>query len=274
MTAETAETGPGAPSGQPLAGIKVLDFSTLLPGPLASLILAEAGAEVIKLEKPGGEEMRHYAPRWGKESASFTLLNRGKKCLAIDLKDPEALAALRPLIEEADVLVEQFRPGVMDRLGLGYAALSEINPRLVYCSVSGYGATGPKARTAGHDLNYLGDSGILSLSSGDAARPTLPPVLAADIAGGSYPAVINILLALLQREKTGRGAHLDIAMCENLLPFAFWALAEGQVTGQWPGNGDGLLTGGSPRYQLYPTADGRLLAAAPWRTNSGRISVR
>ena len=242
----------------------MLDFSTLLPGPLATLLLAEAGAEVVKLERPGsGEDMRHYAPRWGKESASFALLNRGKKSLALDLKDPAQRDVLTPLIAEADVLVEQFRPGVMERLGLGYAALAEINPRLIYCSITGYGATGPKAQTAGHDLNYLGDSGLLSLSHGDGAKPTVPPLLAGDIAGGSYPAVINILLALLQREKTGRGTHLDVAMSENLLPFAFWALAEGQVTGQWPGSGDSLLTGGSPRYQLYPTADGRLLAAAP-----------
>jgi alpha-methylacyl-CoA racemase len=248
---------------QPLAGVKVLDFSTLLPGPLAGLMLAEAGAEVVKIERPEmGEEMRHYEPKWGRDAVSFALLNRGKKSLAIDLKDPSQLARLEPLLSDADVLIEQFRPGVMDRLGLGYEALSVLNPRLVYCSITGYGQTGAKAGAAGHDLNYIGDAGLLGLSLGDPERPTLPPVLAADLAGGSYPAVVNILLALIQRERTGRGTHLDIAMTDNLFMLMPWALGQGLATGRWPVSGNELLTGGSPRYQIYPTADGRHVAVA------------
>lgn len=247
-----------------LADIRVLDFSTLLPGPMATLLLAEAGAEVIKIERPGtGEEMRGYQPRWGADSVNFQMLNRGKRSVALDLKDPAARARLRPLIETADVLVEQFRPGVMARLGLGYGDVRAINPRLVYCSITGYGQDGPKAGRAGHDLNYIGDAGLLALGHGPAEAPVVPPALIADIAGGAWPAVINILLALRARESTGAGCHLDIAMAEGVLPFAFWALGEGQVTGRWPGSGAGLLAGGSPRYRLYPTADGRLLAAAP-----------
>ncbi len=248
---------------KPLDGIKVLDFSTLLPGPMAGLILAEAGAEVIKIERPGGEDMRAYAPAWGKEAVNFALLNRGKKSLAVNLKDPAERLRLEPLIAEADVLLEQFRPGVMQRLGLGYEAVKAINPRLIYCAITGYGASGPKQAVAGHDLNYIGDAGLLSLSRGSIQGPVLPPALIADIAGGTYPAVMNILLALLQRERSGEGAFLDIAMTDGLFTFQYWAQGQGFATGSWPGSGDGLVTGGSPRYRLYPTKDGRLLAAAP-----------
>lgn len=248
----------------PLKDIRVLDFSTLLPGPMATLFLAEAGAEVIKIERPGrGEEMRGYDPKWGQDSANFAMLNRGKKSLALDLKDPGQRARLVPLLKEADIIVEQFRPGVMDRLGLSYEDIAAINPRIIYCSITGYGQSGPKAARAGHDLNYIGDSGLLALSCGGPQAPVLPPALIADIAGGTYPAVFNILLALRDRDRTGKGAHLDISMSDNLFPFMYWALAEGQATGQWPGNGDALVTGGSPRYRLYPTSDGRFVAAAP-----------
>lgn len=249
---------------RPLEDILVLDFSTLLPGPMATLMLAEAGAEVIKVERPdGGDPMRAYAPAWGRDGANFALLNRGKKSLVLDLKDKRDRAKLDPLIEKADVLVEQFRPGVMKRLGLDYEALSAINPKLVYCSISGYGQAGPMSQVAGHDLNYIGDVGLLSLSYGDAERPVVPPALVADIAAGAHPAFSNILLALLERGRTGRGRHLDIAIADNLFHLVYWALAQGLVTGEWPGNGDGLVTGGTPRYRLYTTRDRRLVAAAP-----------
>src|SRR5258705_677588 len=150
----------------PLADVRVLDFSTLLPGPLATLLLAEAGAEVIKIERPGrGDEMRSYAPKFGADSVNFALLNRGKRSIAIDLKDKTAIGKLQPLLESADVVVEQFRPGVMDRLGLGYEALSTINPRLIYCAITGYGQHGPRADTAAHGLNYIADSGILACAA-------------------------------------------------------------------------------------------------------------
>ncbi|MEP4561715.1 MAG: CaiB/BaiF CoA-transferase family protein, partial [Nitratireductor sp.] len=166
---------------QPLDDILVLDFSTLLPGPMATLMLAEAGAEVIKFERPGtGEGARHANPKLNGESIGFAVLNHGKRSVAIDLKAEGAVESLRPLIENADVLVEQFRPGVMDRLGLGYDTLRRINPGLIYCSITGYGQTGPKAASAGHDLNYAGDSGVLSLSRGPDDHPTMPSGLIAD----------------------------------------------------------------------------------------------
>ena len=248
---------------QPLSGLRVLDFSTLLPGPLCSLLLAEAGAEVIKLERPErGDEMRSYEPKAGVDSANFVLLNRGKHSVSIDLKSPDALAMLTPSLKEADVLIEQFRPGVMDRLGLGYEALSKINPRLIYCSITGFGQYGPRAKEAAHDLNYVAASGTLSLTAGSDGAPVLPPALIADIAGGTYPAMINILLALRQRDQTGKGMHLDVAMADNLFTFQYWGLGNGAL-GQWPGTAGDLVTGGTPRYQIYRTADNAYLAAAP-----------
>ncbi len=238
----------------PLAGITVLDFSTLLPGPLCTLMLAEAGARVIKIERPGGEDMRGFPPAVGGVSAPFAALNGGKESLVLDLKAPEAREALRPLVEGADVLVEQFRPGVMERLGLGYEALSAINPRLVYCSITGYGQAGPRAAEAGHDINYQAVTGLLSLS------PGMPAALVADIAGGAMPAVMNILLALRQRDLTGRGGRLDVAMADAMFTFAWYALAEAAATGRPPGPHENLLAGGSSRYALYPTRDGRFLA--------------
>ena len=248
----------------PLDGVKVIDFSTLLPGPMATLFLAEAGAEVIKVERPGtGEDMRHYAPLWGGESINFAMLNRGKKSVAVDLKNVAERERLHPLIESAEVLVEQFRPGVMKRLELDYAAVSRINPGIIYCSISGYGQDGPKRDRAGHDVNYIGDAGLLSLSMGNAHTPVVPPGLIADIAGGSYPAVLNILLALRNKDRTGEGAYLDIAMTDGALPFMYWAIGSGVGANHWPGNGSERVTGGSPRYRLYPTADGRFIAAGP-----------
>ncbi len=248
----------------PLSGLRVLDFSTLLPGPLASLMLAEAGAEVTKIERPGsGDEMRGYPPHSGGESALFAILNRGKKSVELDLKQPEALARLHPLLAQADILIEQFRPGVMDRLGLGYDTLRENYPRLIYCSITGFGQDGPRAQFAGHDLNYLAISGLLSLSCGSDGAPTLPIAPIADIAGGTYPAFANILLALIERERSGNGCHLDISMTENLFTLAYWGLAQGFAAGDWPAPASGLVTGASPRYQIYACADGAYLAAAP-----------
>jgi crotonobetainyl-CoA:carnitine CoA-transferase CaiB-like acyl-CoA transferase len=193
---------------------------------------------------------------------AFALLNRGKRSLVLDLKDPDDHARLTPLLGRADILVEQFRPGVMERLGFGYAAVRRINPRIVYCSISGYGQSGPRAHEAGHDLNYIGNTGLLALNPGSPDRPTVPPALVADIGGGSFPAVMNILLALRQRDQTGEGCHLDIAMADAMFTFAWHALADGQATGRYPAPGAAPLAGGSPRYQLYPTRDGALIACA------------
>ena len=247
-----------------LEHLLVLDFTTLLPGPMATLILAEAGAEVIKIERPdGGDEMRSYQPRLGPESVNFALLNRGKRSLALDLKTADGKARIAPLLRRADVVIEQFRPGVMDRLGLGYDALKAVNPRVIYCAITGYGQSGPRAAVAGHDLNYLADSGMLALSAGSDGAPVVPPALIADIAGGAYPAVINILLALQRRAATGEGCRLDISMSDNLFPFLYWAIGNGLAAGQWPQPSGDLVTGGSPRYQIYRTADDRFVAAAP-----------
>lgn len=248
----------------PLDGMRVLDFSTLLPGPLATLILAEAGARVTKVERPGrGDEMRSYEPKFGTDSVNFALLNRGKESIEVDLKSPEAGGLLRSLIRDADVLVEQFRPGVMGRLGLGYDSVAEMNPRIVYCSISGYGKAGPRAGAAAHDLNYVSETGLLGLTAGADGAPAMPQALIADIAGGAYPAVMNILLALLERERTGRGAYLDVSMSDNVFTFLYWALGNGTAAGRWPEPGGELLTGASPRYNIYPTSDGRYVAAAP-----------
>jgi alpha-methylacyl-CoA racemase len=247
-----------------LEGLKVLDFSTLLPGPMASLILADAGAEVIKVERPEiGEEMRLYVPKWGTESVNFSMLNRDKKSIAVDLKNPAERRKLERHLSEADVLIEQFRPGVMKRLGLAYEDVRKVNDDIIYCSISGYGQTGSKSLRAGHDMNYIGDAGLLGLSYGSPERPVVPPALIADIAGGAYPALLNILVALRARDAGRGGAYIDVSMADNLFPFLYWALGNGQATGVWPGNGDALVTGGSCRYRLYETSDGRVLAAAP-----------
>jgi crotonobetainyl-CoA:carnitine CoA-transferase CaiB-like acyl-CoA transferase len=253
----------GPASYQPLAGLKVVDFSTLLPGPLAALMLADAGADVTKIERPGtGEDMRAYDPKIDGDSANFLLLNRGKNTRELNLKDPEDNAAAKALVAEADILIEQFRPGVMDRLGLSYEALSEINPGLIYCSITGYGQTGPKAQLAAHDLNYVGDAGMLSLVVDKDGTPTIPAIALADIGGGAYPAVINIMYALTERAKTGRGRHLDISMSDNVFPFLYWAMGN-HLAGKPARPSEELTTGGSPRYAIYRTKDDRFVVAAP-----------
>jgi alpha-methylacyl-CoA racemase len=255
----------------PLQGIRVLDFTTLLPGPLATLILAEAGATVVKVERPpGGDPGRGRAARAG-EPIEFALINRGKKSVVLDLKSQDGLATARRLASEADVLVEQFRPGVMVRLGCGYEDLSKLNPRLIYCSISGYGQDGPLAQTAGHDINYSARSGMLSQSVDQDGRPVLPQGQIADLGGGTYPAVINILLALQQRHATGRGCYIDVAMAENTLTWMRNALAPVFVDDAPIPAGRHSHTGGSPRYGIYMTADRVALAVAPleesfWQT--------
>jgi crotonobetainyl-CoA:carnitine CoA-transferase CaiB-like acyl-CoA transferase len=245
----------------PLHNIRVLDFSTLLPGPLASLILAEAGAEIIKVERPGrGEDMRGYPPLLDGTGGGFAMLNRGKKSVVVDLRAEGGVQSLLALAHDIDVVIEQFRPGVMARLGVGYEAWRAINPRIVYCAITGYGQSGPRAQAAGHDLNYAAETGLLSLTAGADGTPGIPPTLIADIGGGAYPAVINILLALRQRDAAGEGCFLDIAMTDNLFTFVFWGLAMGHGAGQWPKPGAEQLTGGSPRYRVYRTSDSRYLA--------------
>ncbi len=247
-------------NAQPLKGLLVLDFTTLLPGPLAALMLAEAGAEVIKIERPGGEDMRRFPPLVNGESAVYAMLNRGKQVLTLDLKSDADRDKLRPLIARADIVIEQFRPGVMARLGLGHDDMRAINPGIVYCSISGYGQSGPRAQEAGHDINYIGATGLLDLQPGPPQAPVVPPAQVADIAGGTFPAVINILLALRARDQSGEGAYIDIAMTDAMFTFGWYALALGVGGGRFPKPGEIPVVGGSPRYRLYPARDGKLVA--------------
>ena len=256
----------------PLDGITVVDFSMFVPGPFCSAIFADLGAEVIKVEAINGDPGRGYVP------VQFRTENRNKRSIAINLKAPESKAIVRKLAEKADIALEGFRPGVAKRLGIDYHTLAAHNPKIVYCSISGYGQTGPRAGEAGHDLNYIGNTGLLALQPGPAERPVVPPALVADIAGGSFPAMINILLALRQRDLTGEGSHVDIAMADAMFTFAWYAMAEGQATGRFPGPGELRLVGGSPRYQLYPTRDGKLVACAAleqkfWMAFAGAIGL-
>ena len=247
-----------------LSDIKVLDFSTLLPGPLASLFLSEMGAEVIKVERLKlGDEMRRKTPEIDGTNVSFAILNRGKKSIEINLKNNLQNEKLKKLIKEVDIIIEQFRPGVMKRLGLDYDSIKLINPKIIYVSITGYGQEGPKSNFAGHDLNYIGDTGLLSLSMGKEDNTVVPPALIADIGAGSYPAIMNILLALRKRDLNKEGSYIDISMTDGLFTFMFWALGKGFSKNEWSQNSDYYLSGGSPRYNIYETKDKRYLAVAP-----------
>ncbi len=245
---------------KPLKGIRVLDFSTLLPGPLATLMLVDAGAEVIKVEKIGGEDLRKSKPFIKGNSLLFSILNRGKKSIEVDLKNEKNRVKILKLVKSADVLVEQFRPGVMKRLGLDWETLKKINKKLVYCSITGYGQNGPKKLVAGHDINYLAESGLLSLSTDKNGTPILPNTQIADIAGGSYPAFMNIILGLFLAIRKGRGCHLDISMYENMIPLAWLGLAHYFYYNKSPKENSLHLNGGFHRYFVYETSDKKFLA--------------
>ncbi len=247
----------------PLNDVTVIDFTTLAPGPLATLLLANAGAQVIKVERPEtGDEMRSYQNQLGDRGVTFSMLNAGKRSVTANLKKSQDLDRIKSMVRDSDVLVEQFRPGVMERLGLDYQALSQTNRRLIYCSISGFGQQGPKSMTAAHDLNYVADAGMLTLGAWNNGKPSIPQLLAADLAGGAYPAVINILLALQKRRQTGRGVYIDVSMTDCLFPLMFWSLGLGWGSGDWPRDGNRLLSGGSPRYQVYRTQDKRFVTVA------------
>ncbi|MFZ5440047.1 MAG: CaiB/BaiF CoA transferase family protein [Myxococcota bacterium] len=247
----------------PLAGVKVLDLSRLLPGPYATLVLADLGATVDKVEEPGtGDYTRHMPPLKGETSALFLGLNRNKRSLTLDLKSADGVATLKQLVRHYDVLVESFRPGVMDRLGLSYEALAKENPRLIVCSISGYGQTGPDRLKAGHDLDYIARSGVLAYG-GTPTTPALPGVQVADIGGGSLFALVGILAALHERHATGRGRHVDVSMTDGSLAFLHMHLASRLVMGAESGplaRGREALNGGYACYGLYRTKDERWLA--------------
>ena len=238
--------------------MRVLDLSRLFPGPYCSRILADFGFEVIKVERPGGGDWVRHVPPLDPETGEgllFRTLNRGKKSLTLDLKAEEGRDILLGLVETADVLLNSFRPGVMDRLGLGYEVLADANPRIVYCSLSGYGPEGPYRMRAGHDLNYQGLAGLLDLTGPRGGPPSVPGTPLADLSGALW-ATVGILLALLERERTGVGQRVDGSLLGGAL--AMLPLALAQHRGWLPlERGAGDLSGGLVCYNVYKTGDGK-----------------
>ena len=241
----------------PLSSLKVLDFSTLLPGPFASLLLADMGAEVLRVESPSRMDLlRVLPPHDGGVSASHAYLNRNKRCIALDLKQAEAVALVKQLVAEYDIVLEQFRPGVMDKLGVGYEALKAINPRLIYVSITGYGQTGPYKDRAGHDINYLALAGIASYTGRRDRGPLPLGVQLADIAGGSLHGGIGLLAAVIQRQVTGEGQQVDVSMTDCAFSLHGMAGAGFLAAGVEPQMENQALNGGS-FYDYYRTRDGR-----------------
>ena len=234
-----------------------------MPGPFLTRILGDLGAAVYKVEAPAGDSLRWVPPMVdgpaGPIGAAFGAVNAGKQSIALDLRKAEGRAVLHAMVPQVDVLVESFRPGVLARFGLDDATLEVLNPRLVTCSLSAYGQTGPHATRAGHDLNYLARSGILGLFGPAGAPPAVPGVQLADQGGGAMPAAIGVLAALLERQQTGRGRRLDISLTRGAMSLGVLALADAAAGREEP-RGGGFLTGGLPSYRCYATADGRSLA--------------
>ncbi len=250
---------------QPLAGVKVLDLTRLLPGPFCSWLLQAMGAEVLKVEDlKGGDYLRFAPPKTDSgSSALFVALNRGRKSVALDLKNAAGKEAFLALVEDADVVLEGFRPGVMDSFGLGPSTLLEKFPRLVVASISGFGQDGPWALRPGHDLNYLAITGALSLGARVDGVPTVPPVQIADVGGGSLPAALGVVAALFGREKHGQGAYLDLSMAEGALSFVGPLLAATHAGARQMKPGGEMLTGGFASYRVYLCADGKMLSFGP-----------
>ncbi len=245
-----------AASPLPLNRMRVLDLSRLLPGPYCTRILADFGAQVVKIEQPGGGDWLRYAPPLANgKSVLFQALNQGKKSLTLNLKSDAGQAILLRLIETADVLLESFRPSVMERLGVGYERMAKANPRLVYCSLSGYGQDGPYQERAGHDLNYIGLAGLLDLTGSREGSPIIPGVPIADLNGALW-AAFGILLALLAREQTGQGQRVDGSLLGGALACMPMAVAH-SLGGQPVERGGSTLTGGLVCYNVYETKDGK-----------------
>lgn len=244
----------------PLASLKVLDFSTLLPGPFASLMLADMGAEVLRIESPTRMDLLRVLPPHDQgTSASHAYLNRNKRSLALDLKQAEALEIVRELVKGYDIVLEQFRPGVMERLGLGYAALKAINPRLIYVSITGYGQTGPYKDRAGHDINYLALAGVASHTGRQDSGPLPLGVQLADVAGGSLHAVVGLLAAVIARQQSGVGQYLDVSMTDCSFSLNAMAGAGYLACGVELGRETHVLNGGS-FYDYYRSRDGRWMS--------------
>ena len=246
----------------PLEGIRILDLTRLLPGAFASALLGDLGADVLKVEQPGvGDPMRAYEPRVGDSSAFTWVADRNKRSLALNLRDPRGVEAIHRLARDADALIEGFRPGVADRLGVGYDALRAVNPALVYCSLSGYGAGGPLEREAGHDINYLGRAGVLSVTG------AVPGVQVGDIAGGSLMAVSGLLAALVHAQRTGEGDHVDISITDAAFALHSIHLGAHFATGAVPGAGRSCSTAAT---RATGSTTARTASASRWARSSRR----
>ncbi len=233
-----------------LTGIKVLDLSRMLPGPYCSMILADHGADVIAIEDR----------RFQADGLFFNDLNRNKRHMSLNLKSPAGLEIFFKLAEQADVILEGFRPGVVQRLGVDYEAVQKRNPRIIYCSISGYGQTGPLRNRVGHDVNYLSNAGVLDLIAEKGGVPIIPGVQIADIAGGSYNAAVGILLALYGREKTGKGQYIDISMTDGVVGLLSLPYYFSMLTGKKQQAADTMLSHRYACYNTYATADGRCIS--------------
>ena len=245
---------------KPLRGIRVLDLTRLLPGPMATLHLADMGADVVKIEDiAAGDYSREMGRVRGGVSDFFRLVNRNKRAMRLDLKNPLGRDVLLRLATRADILVEGFRPGAMAKLGLGYDTVSAINPRIVYCSISGYGQDGPYAGRAGHDINYIGYAGVGG-QIGTEAAPVVPNFQIADLLGGALVPAMGMLAALIDARSSGRGRYVDVAMTDAVLAHAIFPLLGFLERGETPDRGSGMLDGGLPCYNVYRTKDGRWMA--------------
>ena len=249
-----------SPLADALQGIRVLDLSRLLPGPFLTMILADMGADVIKVEDPNlGDYMRAFPPAKGGVGGRYLAVNRGKRSMVLDLKQAAGRDALLAMVEKADVVVESFRPGVMAKLGLAYEVLAARNPKIIMCSISGYGQTGPYTHRAGHDLDYIALAGVLAMTGPAHGGPQMPGVQIADLAGGALWSATAILGALVGRHRTGKGAHLDISMTEGALALVASELGNLDC-GAKPTRGVETLNGGLACYGVYRTKDERYLA--------------
>lgn len=245
----------------PLTGIRILDLTRLLPGPVATLHLADLGAEVIKIEDPQvGDYARTLGTGQGEDSAYFRMINRNKQGLRLDLKKPEGVEVFRRLVRDADVVVESFRPGVMDKLGVGYATVAAINPKITYCSISGYGQDGPYKDLAGHDINYLGYAGVLEQIGNAGEPPAIPNFQIADLLGGALTAAMGILAAVVDAQRTGQGRYIDVAMTDSVLAHTYFTMLRLNDAGHSAPRGSDLLSGGLPCYATYRCADGKYMA--------------
>jgi alpha-methylacyl-CoA racemase len=245
----------------PLQGIRILDLTRLLPGPLGTMLMADMGAEVIKIEDPQAPDyVRVFPPFVGGESVNYLAYNRSKRSMFLDYKSEEGRKIFFELVKTADVVVEQFRPNFLDKLGIGYEAAKAINPKIIYVSVTGYGQTGPYAHLAGHDLNYISYAGVLGLTGNSQTAPVVPGVQLADIAGGSYMSVIATLSALHARTQTGIGQHVDVSMTDAVMPLLSVSYATYSATNQEQERGTFPLSGGMPNYGVYETQDKKYIA--------------